>query len=37
MALYCVDRKAGIPAAVSKAEESLKSGKALTAFKKLME
>lgn len=37
MALYCVDRKAGLIAAVDKATEALKSGKALTAFKKLME
>lgn len=37
MALYCVDRKAGLKAAVEKATESLKSGKALEAFKKLMQ
>jgi len=37
MALYCVDRKAGLIAAVDKATEALKSGKALIAFKKLME
>lgn len=37
MALYCVDRKAGLIAAVDKATEALKSGKALMAFKKLME
>ncbi len=37
MALYCVDRKAGLIAAVDKASEALKSGKALIAFKKLME
>jgi anthranilate phosphoribosyltransferase len=36
MALYCVDREAGLKAAVVKAAESLKSGKALEAFKKLM-
>lgn len=37
MALYCVDRKVGLKAAVEKATESLKSGKALEAFKKLMQ
>jgi len=37
MALYCVDRKAGLIGAVDKAAESLKSGKALESFKKLME
>lgn len=37
MALYCVDRKAGLKTAVDKATESLKSGKALTAFKNLMQ
>jgi anthranilate phosphoribosyltransferase len=37
MALYCVDRKAGLKAAVVKATESLKSGKALEAFRKLMQ
>lgn len=37
MALYCVDRKAGLKAAVVKATESLKSGKALEAFKKLIQ
>jgi anthranilate phosphoribosyltransferase len=36
MALYCVDRKAGMIAAVRKAEDALKSGKALVSFKKLM-
>ncbi len=37
MALYCVDRNAGLKAAVVKATESLKSGKALEAFNKLMQ
>jgi len=37
MALYCSDRKAGLTSAVVKAEESLKSGRALQAFKKLVE
>lgn len=37
MALYCTDRKAGLNAAVVNATESLKSGKALAAFKKLMQ
>lgn len=37
MALYCADRKAGLKAAVVKATESLKSRKALAAFKKLMQ
>jgi anthranilate phosphoribosyltransferase len=36
MALYCVNRKEGMMKAVEKAEEALKSGKALVAFKKLM-
>jgi anthranilate phosphoribosyltransferase len=36
MALYCADVKAGLPGAVVKATEALKSGKALQAFKKLM-
>jgi anthranilate phosphoribosyltransferase len=36
MALYCADVKAGLPSAVVKATEALKSGKALQAFKKLM-
>jgi anthranilate phosphoribosyltransferase len=36
MALYCVDRKAGLKVAVDKATESLRSGKALEAFKKLI-
>lgn len=36
MALYCADVKAGLPDAVAKATEALKSGKALQAFKKLM-
>jgi len=37
MALYCVDRAAGLTAAVNKATDALQSGKALLAFKKLME
>lgn len=37
MALYCVDRNAGLKAAVIKATDSLKSGKALEAFNKLMQ
>ena len=36
MALYCVDRNAGMIAAVGKAEDALKSGKALESFRKLM-
>lgn len=36
MALYCADVKAGLPNAVVRATEALKSGKALQAFKKLM-
>jgi anthranilate phosphoribosyltransferase len=37
MALFAADRKAGLPLAVERASESLKSGKALIAFKKLIE
>ncbi len=37
MALYTGDQQGGIRAGVEKAKESLKSGKALTAFRKLME
>lgn len=36
MALYCVDRSAGMINAVEKATDALKSGKALLSFKKLM-
>lgn len=36
MALYCADVNAGLSSAVVKATEALKSGKALQAFKKLM-
>lgn len=36
MALYCVDRHAGMIKAVEKATGALKSGKALESFKKLM-
>ncbi len=36
MALYCVDRNAGMIKAVEKAADALKSGKALESFKKLM-
>ena len=36
MALYCVDRNAGMIAAVGTAEDALKSGKALESFRKLM-
>lgn len=36
MALYCADQKAGLLNAVSKARESLESGKALESFKKLI-
>jgi len=36
MALYCVNRKEGMIKAVEKADEALKSGKALASFKKLM-
>ncbi|MEM6524945.1 MAG: anthranilate phosphoribosyltransferase [Bacteroidota bacterium] len=35
MALYCADQEAGIDTAIAKAKESLGSGKALEAFKKL--
>lgn len=37
MALYAGSQKEGIPAAMHRAKESLQSGKALKAFKKLME
>jgi len=37
MALYCADQKSGLSNAIAKAKESLESGKALTAFKKLIE
>ena len=37
MALYTANQKEGIPAAVQKAKEALASGKALKAFKKLLE
>jgi anthranilate phosphoribosyltransferase len=37
MALFAADQRHGLAAAVSKAEEALVSGKALHAFKKLME
>jgi len=36
-ALYCADQKAGMEVALAKATESLESGRALTAFKKLMQ
>lgn len=36
MALFCADQQAGLMAAVNKATEALKSGKALDSFKKLM-
>jgi len=36
MAIYCGDRKSGIEAALSRAKESLESGKALETFKKLI-
>lgn len=36
MALYCANRAAGLPAAVQRATDSLKSGAAFQAFKKLM-
>lgn len=36
MALFCADRKKGLPHAVSLAGDTLQSGKALVAFKKLM-
>jgi anthranilate phosphoribosyltransferase len=36
MALFCGDQKNGIIAGLAKAKESLESGKALTAFKKLL-
>jgi anthranilate phosphoribosyltransferase len=37
MALYCADVKGGLPQAVNRATEALQSGKALQAFKNLME
>ena len=37
MALYAAERKAGLTSAVNRATESLKSGKALKAFKSLLE
>lgn len=37
MALYCADRELTLEEAVAKADESLKSGKALKAFRKLIE
>lgn len=37
MALYCADISGGLPQAVNRATEALQSGKALQAFKKLME
>jgi anthranilate phosphoribosyltransferase len=37
MALFCGHQKDGIAKAMDRASESLKSGKALNAFKKLME
>ncbi len=37
MALYCADRSQSLEEALAKADESLKSGKALNAFKKLIE
>ncbi|MBX2917078.1 MAG: anthranilate phosphoribosyltransferase [Cyclobacteriaceae bacterium] len=37
MALYCADVNGGLPQAVNRATEALQSGKALLAFKKLME
>lgn len=36
MALYCSDRKAGISAAMQRAKDALETGKALEAFKKLL-
>jgi anthranilate phosphoribosyltransferase len=36
MALFCGDQKNGIQSALAKAKEALESGKALTAFKKLL-
>ncbi len=36
MALFCGDQKNGIQSGLAKAKESLESGKALTAFKKLL-
>jgi len=37
MALYCCDRAAGLPNALARAEESLRSGKALLTFRKLLD
>lgn len=37
MALFCADQAAGIPLAVDRAKETLKSGKALRSFKQLIE
>jgi anthranilate phosphoribosyltransferase len=36
MALFCADQKSGMLSAVARATETLKSGKALLAFKNLM-
>jgi anthranilate phosphoribosyltransferase len=36
MALYAANQSAGLPAALARASEALKSGKALAAFKKLV-
>ncbi|SRR5258708_5676467 len=37
MALFCADQENGIPSALAKAREALESGKALIAFKKLLD
>ena len=37
MALYCANQKSGLPNAIAKAKESLESGGARAAFKKLIE
>ena len=37
MALYCANQKSGLPNAIAKAKDSLESGNALTAFKKLID
>lgn len=36
MALYCADQVSGLPTALNRAKETLESGKALLAFKKLL-
>ena len=37
LALYCMDESKGLPRSLERASESLESGEALKAFKKLVE